>query len=39
MDNNKNAEYPLITIGVSAYNRANYLPYCLDSLLKKLFLE
>lgn len=26
-------DLPLITIGVSAYNRANYLPYCLDSLL------
>ena len=37
MDNNKNAEYPLITIGVSAYNRANYLPYCLDSLLKQSY--
>lgn len=26
-------EKPLISIGVSAYNRADYLPYCLDSLL------
>ena len=30
-------EYPLITIGVSAYNRANYLPFCLDSLLAQTY--
>ena len=30
-------KYPLITIGVSAYNRANYLPFCLDSLLAQTY--
>lgn len=30
-------KYPLITIGVSAYNRVNYLPFCLDSLLAQTY--
>ena len=28
---------PLITIGVSAYNRMDYLPFCLDSLLAQTY--
>ena len=31
------SSYPLITIGVSAYNRADYLPQCLDSLLAQTY--
>ena len=30
-------QFPLITIGVSAYNRVNYLPFCLDSLLSQSY--
>lgn len=30
-------ELPLITIGVSAYNRENFLPECLDSLLAQTY--
>ncbi len=32
-----NHELPLITIGVSAYNRADFLPECLDSLLAQTY--
>ena len=32
-----NKDLPLITIGVSAYNRMDYLPYCLDSLLAQTY--
>ena len=35
--NKDNQNYPLITIGVSAYNRKNYLPECLDSLLQQTY--
>jgi glycosyltransferase EpsE len=31
------SELPLITIGVSAYNRENFLPECLDSLLAQSY--
>ncbi len=31
------SEFPLISIGVSAYNRANYLPLCLNSLLDQSY--
>ena len=31
------SELPLITIGVSAYNRENFLPECLDSLLAQTY--
>lgn len=34
---NENKDLPLISIGVSAYNRANYLPQCLDSLLAQTY--
>ena len=38
MKNNcNNKEFPLITIGVSAYNRMDYLPFCLDSLLNQTY--
>ena len=30
-------KYPLITIGVSAYNRKDYLQECLDSLLAQSY--
>ena len=30
-------DLPLITIGVSAYNRENFLPECLDSLLAQTY--
>ena len=30
-------KYPLVTIGVSAYNRKDYLPECLDSLLAQSY--
>ena len=29
--------YPLISIGVTAYNRADYLPFCLDSLISQSY--
>ncbi len=32
-----NPELPLITIGISAYNRADFLPECLDSLLAQTY--
>lgn len=35
--NNSNETLPLITIGVSAYNRKNYLPQSLDSLLNQTY--
>ncbi len=31
------SDLPLITIGVSAYNRENFLPECLDSLLTQTY--
>lgn len=33
----KKETLPLISIGVSAYNRKNYLPFCLDSLLAQTY--
>ena len=30
-------DLPLLTIGVSAYNRENFLPECLDSLLAQSY--
>ncbi len=34
---NRRKDLPLITIGVSAYNREYYLPFCLDSLLSQTY--
>ena len=36
-EESRKKDLPLITIGVSAYNRENYLPFCLDSLLAQSY--